>query len=139
MLNNCQKWNAGKIISIVVLVALCIPTTYVHGQGDDLFIDGALEYYRQSVIQTQDNVTFGQFYFMGFTNSYTTTLEMFGVDHVGKNNGIRYEVVSRYVFEHPEKREETPQTIMDLALGEKWPQLFSQTSSLRMKIRDAKL
>ncbi len=124
-----KKLSTKSVMICFLLASLCCPTALVYGK-DDGFIQGALDYYRTSVIMTQDDVSLETFYFMGYINSYTTTLQLHGVSAApGGTDGIRFEVISRYIFDHPEERDDLPQALIDNALGQKWPQWYDEVAT----------
>ena len=131
MCNNSREGTLFKRLSLLLFI-LCIPMAYVGGQGtnndaNDAFVDGALAYYRHEVIKTEAVLEYKTFYFMGYVDSFFFTQRLYGIFPVGKNNGIRYEVVSRYVLDHPESIDFSPTNLILSAITEKWPEYSKET------------
>jgi hypothetical protein len=115
-----QKQNRRALL--IVALMLCLPVSQGFG-ADDIFIEGALEYYRSSVIESKEiQCNYEEAFFTGQTTGLYILMCYIADDQIGVSNGVLYEVVARYIYDHPEARNNHVQDIVLDALKEKWPE-----------------
>ena len=115
-----QKQNRRALI--VVALMLCLPVSQGFG-ANEFFIEGALEYYRSEVIESKESeYSFEAPFFMGEVMGLYSVMCYVADDYIDVKYSVIYEVVARYIYEHPEARSDGSQEIVLDALKEKWPE-----------------
>jgi len=127
-----RKINITIVSALLSVLCLPIMSYCDDYDTDDTFVEGGLLFYRWRIIETvpsgnltrDEETMVGEFIFR--TQGVTETLILTCGIEEGFALGVYWEIVSRYIFEHPEVRNKFAPNIIILALDNHWPGLKQQ-------------